>query len=223
MRSMILAMALAASSLSAATILGLGAEADYYSAEATGYLSYTDNGTTTNTRFGNESVDTYQVGVYFEHPVPLLPNIRLDLTPEAKLKGLDGLTASTVSLDQMDVTPYYEIIDTAIDIDVGVTFKIIQGDIKGNVNQSFNVVIPMGYAGIGVDIPGTGIRIAGDMKYIRDSGDSFYDSRIKASLDLAAGLAVEAGYRREKLDLDRFDIRSNMTIEGPFVGMNYRF
>jgi len=220
---MILALTLGASTLSAATILGLGVEADYYNAEASGHFSYTDNGATTNTRFSNTSEDTYQVGVYFEHPVPVLPNIRLDLTPEAKFSGLDGATATTISLDQMDITPYYEIVDTVIDFDLGVTFKVIQGDIKGTVNQDFNVVIPMGYAAVGVDIPGTGIRVAGDIKYVSYSGDSFYDSRIKASMDLAAGLAVEAGYRRESLELDRFDIRSDMTIEGPFVGMNYRF
>lgn len=223
MRSMILAMMFGASSLSAATILGLGVEADYYNAQASGHFAYTDNGVTTNTRFADTSEDTYQVGVWFEHPVPVLPNIRLDLTPEAKFAGSDGGIVSTLALDQMDITPYYEILDNVIDFDLGVTFKVLQGDIKGSVNQDFNVVVPMGYAAVGVDIPGTGIRIAGDIKYVSYSGDSFYDSRIKASLDLAAGLAVEAGYRRESLELDRFDIRSDMTIEGPFIGMSYRF
>lgn len=220
----LLSLCTAAVMASASVIIGTGIEVDYYNPAASGDFSYTDNGITTRTHFNSESQSAYQVGVYFEHPVPILPNIRVDLTPETTFSGLDGATVSKVSISQTDIIPYYEILDNVVDLDLGVAFRVFDGKVEGTVNQSISQVIPMAYAAVGADIPGMPIRIAGDIKYAGYNGDSLSDMRIKAVWKIMAGLQAQAGYRQGSLDVnDRFDLNSNVTIKGPFVGVGYTF
>lgn len=211
----------AAAVTSAATLLGFGAEMDSYNPTASGDFNYK----TTMTHFNNERHSGYQVGLYLEHPVPLLPNIRLDLTPEASFTGSDGAAGTNkVSLNQTDITPYYEILDNVVDLDIGITFKVVDAKIQGAVNQEFSEVIPMGYLSVGIDLVGTGLRIAGDVKYIEYKGDSLGDSRIKAVWNINKLLQAQAGYRYETLKINNhFDVNSNSIIEGPFIGLGATF
>ncbi|MGZ8548067.1 MAG: TIGR04219 family outer membrane beta-barrel protein [Sulfuricurvum sp.] len=225
MKKALLAMCLGVSVASAATILGLGVEADYYAPTASGDFSYTNNSITTHTHFNEESESTYQVGVYFEHPIPLIPNFRLDLTPEASFSGSDGsLGTNKVSVSQTDITPYYEILDNVVDLDIGVTFKVLDIKVEGTTNQEVTETIPMGYVAAGVDIPGTGLRIAGDVKHIYYKGDSFTDARIKAVIEFPAGLQAQGGYRYESLKIsDHYDMNADVKFQGPFIGLGYTF
>lgn len=220
-RSAILAVCLMSASASAATILGFGAETDYYTPSASGDFDYKN----TQTRFNSDDESGYQVGLYLEHPIPLLPNVRVDLTPDTSFSGSDGLGGTNkVSFEQTDITPYYEILDNVVDIDLGVSFKIIDATIEGAINDSFSEVIPMGYLGMALTPPLSPLSIEGSVKYIGYNGDSLTDARIKVLWKIAAGLGAQAGYRYESLDIkDRFDTNTNVTFKGPFVGLNYRF
>ncbi|HBM35920.1 TIGR04219 family outer membrane beta-barrel protein [Sulfuricurvum sp.] len=220
-RSAILAVCLMSASASAATILGFGAEADYYTPSASGDFDYKN----TQTRFNSDDESGYQVGLYLEHPIPLLPNVRVDFTPDTSFSGSDGLGGiNKVSFEQTDITPYYEILDNVVDIDLGVSFKIIDATIEGAINDSFSEVIPMGYLGMALTPPLSPLSIEGSVKYIGYNGDSLTDARIKVLWKIAAGLGAQAGYRYESLDIkDRFDTNTNVTFKGPFVGFNYRF
>lgn len=220
-KSILMSLCLLSINASAAMVLGFGAEADAYNPVASGDFNYK----TTNTHFNNERNTGYQIGLYLEHPVPLLPNIRLDLTPESSFTGSNGLGGiNKISFDQTDITPYYEILDNVVDLDLGVTFKVLDAKIEGAVNQEFSEVIPMGYLSAGIDLEGTGLRIAGDVKYIEYKGDALGDSRIKAVWHINQFLQAQAGYRYERLRIkNRFDVNSNMTIEGPFIGLGATF
>lgn len=220
-KSLLTAMCLASVNVSAAMILGFGAEVDYYNPTASGDFNYK----ITTTHFNNQSQSGYQIGLYLEHPVPLLPNIRLDLTPEASFSGSNGLGGTNkVSFDQSDITAYYEILDNVVDLDIGVTFKVLDGKVEGALNQEFSEAIPMAYLGAGIDLMGTGLRIAGDVKYIEHKGDSFGDSRIKAVWSINKMVQLQGGYRYETLKInDHYDINSNVVIEGPFIGMGVTF
>ncbi len=220
-RSLILAAALVTANAHAAMILGFGAEADYYAPSASGSFDYKS----TQTDFSNDEESGYQIGAYFEHPVPVLPNLRVDLTSESSFSGTDGgVGVNKVSFQQIDITPYYEILDNIVDIDLGVTFKVFDGKVEGAINEDFSEVIPMGYLGAALSVPGTPVSVAGSVKYIGYSGDSFTDARIKASWDIAAGIQAQAGYRYESLKIDdRFDMTTDVTFKGPFVGMGFTF
>jgi outer membrane protein len=215
-KSVLTALCLASVNVSAAMILGFGAEVDYYHPTASGDFNY--KSTTTN--FLNDSESSYQVGVYLEHPVPFVPNLRVDYTPDTSFSG----SGNKVTFNQLDVTPYYEILDNVVDIDLGVSFKVLDGRVTGTADESFNQVIPMGYLGAAAMIPGIPFSVAASVKYIGFSGDALSDARIKAVWKIAAGLQAQAGYRQESLRInDRFDMNTNMTIKGPFVGLGYTF
>ncbi len=215
-KSALLAFGLMAANASAAMILGFGVEADYLAPAASGNFTY--KGSTT--AFDGATESAYQIGAYLEHPIPLVPNLRLDYTSDMTFSGM----GNDVSLKQLDVTPYYEILDNVVDIDIGVTAKTINGKTKGSTEQTFNVVIPMGYVGAAIMVPGTGFNVEGSVKYIGFNGDSLTDARIKAGLKIAAGLQVNAGYRYEAMKVsDHFDIKADATFKGPFVGLGYTF
>lgn len=209
---------------SASTLLGFGIEADYYSPEAKGDFRYTDNGVTSATHFNGDNDSQYQVGLYLEHPVPMLPNLRADFTPETSFTGTDSIAGTnTVKFSQIDTTLYYELLDNVVDLDIGLTGKYVKGDVSGTVNQSFNVIIPMVYVAAGVKIPALPVRLDADLKYVGYSGNSVSDMRIKAAWNVFAGLEAVAGYRYESLKLDENDIYSTLKIQGPFIGVGYRF
>ena len=215
-KSALLAFVLATVNVSAATILGFGVEADYFAPAATGDFQYK----TSRTTFNGNTESGYQIGAYLEHPIPMLPNLRLDYTSDVTFSG----QSNDVSMKQMDVTPYYEILDNIVDIDIGMTVKTLNGKTKGAVEESFNAVIPMGYLAASVMAPGTGFSVAGSVKYINISGDSMTDARIKAVMKIVAGVQAQVGYRYESLKLDnRFDLTTNATVKGPFVGLGYSF
>jgi len=220
-KSALLALCLGVSAASAATILGFGAEVDYYSPTASGDFQYK----TTPTTFSSDKESAYQIGLYFEHPVPMLPNLRIDYTPDTSFSGSNGAAGTNkVTFNQLDVTPYYEILDNIVDLDIGVSFKILDGKVAGLVNESFNQVIPMGYLGAGVSIPAMPLSFSGSVKYVGFSGDSLTDARVKAVWNVFAGLQAQAGYRYESIEIkDRFDMKSNVAFKGPFVGVGYSF
>lgn len=215
-KSAFLALCLASVSASAAMILGFGAEADYFAPKANGDFAYQG----INSTFTGDNASSYQLGLYLEHPVPLLPNLRIDLTPNAAFSG----SGNKVTFNQTDVTPYYEVLDNIVDIDVGVTFKVLDGKVEGTgIDKSFNQVIPMGYLGAAAMLPGLPLSFAGSVKYVGFNGDSLSDAQIKAIWKVIAGLQVQAGYRQESLKIDHFDIKSDVTFKGPFVGVGYSF
>ncbi len=220
-KSILTALCLVSVNASAAMILGFGVEADSYNPTASGDFIYK----TTTTHFNNERHSGYQVGLYLEHPAPLLPNIRLDLTPESSFTGSNGAGGiNKVTFNQTDITPYYEILDNVVDLDVGITFKVVDAKIEGTLSQEFSEVIPMGYVSAGISLVGTGLRIAGDVKYVEYKGDSLGDSRIKAVWNINKLFQAQVGYRYQTLKInDHFDLNSNITIEGAFIGLGATF
>lgn len=225
MKKALLALCIGSVMASATTIAGFGVEADYYVPEAKGDFRYTDNGVLTSTSFNGDDDSSYQLGLYFEHPIPMLPNVRADFTPETSFVGdnSSGAGNNTVKFSQIDTTLYYELLDNIVDLDIGLTGKFIDGKVTGAANQSFDVLIPMVYVGAGVKIPALPIRLDADIKYVGYSGNSVSDMRIKAVWEVLAGFEAVAGYRYESLKLDEDDIYSTLKIQGPFIGVGYRF
>ncbi len=226
MKKILTTLCLSASIASASMLLGFGVEADYYAPEATGTFNYSDKGFATSTVFDGESADSYALSAYFEHPIPIIPNFKIDYIPESKFSGSNGSSGTNeVTFSQLDVTAYYEILDSIVDLDIGVTGKIIDGSVKstGLVEQDGQFVVPMGYVGASVSIPALPIRVDADVKYISYDKNSVSDMKIKVAWEVIMGLEIAAGYRYENLQLDDSDVYSDLKIQGPFVGVGYRF
>ncbi len=181
-----------------------------------------------------------------EHPVPLLPNIRLAFTQNqssgdgtlSKTFNFGGFTFvanekvhTETKLDSYDATFYYEIVDVGMDFDLGLTARYIDGyvDITSlttnrNEKTEFTGLFPMVYANARVPLPFTGLSIGAEGSYITYDGSTLYDLQADVRYEFAMGLGIEAGYRAQKIKLDDVENTStDVDIEGFFVGAVFDF
>jgi outer membrane protein len=181
-----------------------------------------------------------------EHPVPVLPNIRLSKTDLSTTgsgsisvsKTYGGVTytaAETLStelvLDQTDLALYYELLDNdLVGFDLGLNLKNISGkasvtgSVSGTASDSFDVTVPMLYAGLEVGLPLTGLSIGADGSYIGYDGNSLTDvtAYIRYTSDYFFG--VEAGVRTISLELDDVDSTyGKLDFDGPYVSLFLQF
>src|SRR5690606_18764663 len=114
-----------------------------------------------------------------EHPVPYLPNIRLgqtNLTHDGfgvlHFLGTDYAFRGTIDLSHTDVTGYYEVLDNIVSLDLGLTARIFDGEIKTDFIAStipLDSVYALLYANVQVDIPATGLALGAIMN-VGDNG-----------------------------------------------------
>jgi outer membrane protein len=191
-----------------------------------------------------ESQDTSAyVWALVKHPIPVVPNLRLEyvnIASEGTASGFwDGNTAtgkSTLDMQQIDVIPYYNILDNTFwaSIDLGLDVKIVNLGYKVDATPSAydykkTLPIPMGYARVRVQIPTTGVGVEGDIKYISNGTSTFSDARAKVDYTFKAfpivQPAVEVGYRVQKIKIDEssVDIKTDIDFSGFYAGMMVRF
>jgi len=181
---------------------------------------------------------------YIEHPVPLLPNIRLGTT-SLTLKGSGDASksftfngtpytgtvdiATNLNLDHTEIGFYWNILDNVVGLDLGINAKFFDGGItitsaEGNISDVFDETVPMLYAGIQVAMP-YGLQLSGDLSYISFDGSSFTDTLIKLSYTTDFNLGLDVGYRSFVLDYE--DTTANeyvdIDISGIFVGAHLAF
>lgn len=181
-----------------------------------------------------DSDSGYQAYVAFEHPVPLLPNVRVatisfdtdgsgtigsDFTFGGITIPAGASTATTLDYQHTDVTLYYELWDTGFDLDLGLTARnldvatdvryAMQGAGSGEASERFNEWVPLIYGAGRVDLPLTGLYAAASVQGIGYSDSSFLDYQVSLGWTfglVALDLGVEVGYRVLSLDLDEKDV-----------------
>jgi outer membrane protein len=185
-----------------------------------------------------------------EHPIPLVPNIKLVRTTlntsgtsviESQFDFgdevfLENTTISNeVDLTTIDYILYYEILDNdLVSIDIGISGKQLDGelfvaDANGHsAQQDVDVIIPMGYAKIQVGLPFTGLSINGEGSMLAIGDDSFSDYQIALSYSfvetLALDMSIQAGYRSTEIDLnDVEDIYVDLQFDGAYIGIEFDF
>lgn len=191
---------------------------------------------------GNES--NVVLWAALEHPLPGLPNIKLQYTPiDVSGRGsldqtlsFDGLVfpageavRSELRVDQLDVIFYWELLDQLLALNLGVNVKVLNGELRVTAlsggeryHEDLPTAVPLLYlhtgfalpAGLGLDLEASGIAYDGD-RY----------------LDLRAGLAwrlsmleLQIGYRLQQLQLDDLggaDV--DIEIAGLYAGAALRF
>ncbi|GGA81061.1 outer membrane protein [Neiella marina] len=245
MKNKILAAALIAAFPSLAqadTFAGIYAGVQYWDMDAQGEF-----GTSSSTQeYDLSDEGKASIWLAVEHPVPLLPNLKLrynqmDTDGFADVEDFEfgGITYNGEStldaeLDHADIIMYYELFDNPLtSLDVGLNLKY--GDYKVTVvgevevddttvtatsKESYKGVIPMLYGATELGIPGTGFSIYGEANWIGVGDYSAYDVQVGTQYLLIDNLAVEAaiqlGYRKVKFDLDDVD---DLTIDAEFDGI----
>jgi len=173
---------------------------------------------------------------YFEHPLPILPNIKVGYTEfghsgagvinknfefGGKIYTIGSNIDSAFDLKMYDLTLYYELLDNWINIDAGLNVKYIDGaiSVKNNTGLSestdFQVPVPMLYAKARFDVPTTDLSFQAEGNYVTYDGNRLYDAEVGVRYTLALGLGLEAGYKTMKLKLDDVD---DLSMDTDFSG-----
>jgi len=185
--------------------------------------------------------DDSGLSVYFvlEHPVPLLPNVRLQRTEldtsavkalnaqvefdgEVYLVGAD--VTSALDLSHTDATLYYEVLDNLVSLDVGLTVRKFDGGIKlsaagASSGGDLDDIVPLVYAAARVDLPFTGLYAAVDVNALSSGDASLVDYEASLGMELAMGLGLKLGYRNFDLDYeDDPDEKADVQVSGLFLG-----
>ena len=191
-----------------------------------------------------EHVNTYYY-IALEHPVPMLPNIRLmqsninsqqtaTIFTAFTLDGTAFVSGNTVNSDidlsYTDATLYYEVLDNWINLDLGVTARKFKGYVqaasateskKTNIDQT----LPLAYAKLQFDLPFSGLSAGVEGNYISYSDNklSDYSAKLSYLFDSSFDLGVEVGYHKMSLTVDESDIKADVNLKGPYAALIAHF
>ncbi len=248
-RTLPLLAALLAPNLAAADALGVWVGADYWKYDIGGTVRYKSNNSSddidANRDLGYDDSSLTSFYVTFDHFVPMLPNVRIRrtnidddangrLTRSVTYGGItfnvNEAVSSRVQLDQTDVTLYYRILDNVVSLDLGLNAKYldieatVSGAVSGTESATVSGWVPMIYAGVGADLPFTGLSATADVSAIGYQNNRFYDFNARVSYDTPWYVGVSAGYRKLKLNLDDFDgSYADIEFDGPYAGAYLHF
>jgi outer membrane protein len=235
--------------LSAADTLGVRVGANYWNYDISGTARYQTRDSANNIDVNKDlGYDDGNLGYYYislEHPVPLLPNVRIsktDIDEDANGRLTNTVrygdiifqanedVSSKVQLDQTDIILYYSLLDNVVNLDLGLNAKYIDskaritGAISGTQTADVSGWVPMAYAGVGVDLPLTGLSVSADGAYVKYESSSFYDVTVRATYTSPWFVGADVGYRKIKLDLDDFDDSfADVEFDGPYAGLYLHF
>ncbi|MCM0611791.1 TIGR04219 family outer membrane beta-barrel protein [Marinobacter sediminum] len=243
MRKLMVAMGgsmILAAPLAQADVVGLGASVSYWDSELSGKASDSGDVVDVENNLNLDSDSNANASLYFEHPVPVLPNVRLNYTLveqsgrgqlDADFGGiiLGSDVQSDLDLEQLDLTLYYEVLDNWANLDLGLTARDLSGELivqqVGGTQVSktkIDGVLPMGYLAARFDLPLTGVSLGAEGNFISFDGDSIHDFNAYGQYEIAV-LQLRAGYRQMSIDYEDGNERLDVDIDGPFISAGVAF
>lgn len=236
MRKAVLLSVMAACGLSygtaqADTFFGAYAGAQIWSMETDGKL--VSNNVETSVFYDDERRGSFYVAI--EHPVPMLPNLRV-IRSNMETKGGTGLTG-TLDLKSTDYVLYYELFDNEVlSLDAGISGKDIDGDLSfenkavPNSKQSKSVseIIPMLFARGEIGLPGTSFGLMAQVSTQPFGSENSYDYQAALTYDLLDNMAmdtkIQLGYRQFSLEVDELkNLSPELEFSGEFLGLEVHF
>jgi outer membrane protein len=245
--SQLLSAAIALTPLTAAAdFMGLYLGAGSWQSAPAGGIGRTDIDLESTLNLEEESNGFAYMAI--EHPLPLLPNLRLQHS-EMNWTGSALITAGTdlngnpfttsqqadISLDltHTDATFYYELLDNIIDLDLGVTARLFDGEasLVGSTQQEtieLEAVVPMLYGKLGVAVPTTGLVAEVSANWINVDEFRLVDWSAQLNYEFDVLPAMDAGiilgYRSQLIELDDLDeLQSDAKFEGYFLALQLHF
>ena len=169
----------------------------------------------------------------FEHPIPVIPNIKIKQTSMSTEGDTGSVTTgfkfggetfnatandveSEMDLSHTDFTLYWSLPLPIVTVDFGLTARQFDGSVKLmsqtaglDAEADVDAIVPMAYGRVGVDIPLTGLSVGGDVNYIGmgNSGVTDFDVNLTYVLPVIPPLDVglTAGYRSFSFEIDPDD------------------
>ena len=231
--SLLLAVLYSASA--SADFLGVYVGGGSWNHDPSGDFNTTQTGSTNidmKSNLGLSDESEAYVWAAFEHPIPFLPNIRLEKTSlghtgTAGSVNFNGVTvngAATISLDSTDAILYYRLLDNWVNFDLGLNLRKIDGEFAiGSESVSVSESIPMLYMAAQFDLPFSGFSVGADYSLVSYSGSKYDDLRLRALYEMGV-VGFEVGLRTTTLELDDVDnINAKIDFDGIMLGMFLHF
>lgn len=228
---------LAVSVTAQADVVGGTLEASYWYAGLSGYAEKGADRVDAEDDLNFDNDSFFELTASIEHPVPVLPNIKLrytdlDQTEKSNIgssfDGVSGDIETNLDLSHYGAVLYYEILDNWVSVDLGLDVRKFNGQLKlsDNNNESLTDIdetLPLGYIAAEFAMPFTDMSFAVEISAISYSGNSVHDAR--ARLRQGFGLAfVELGYRQLGIKLDDVsDLDVDMDLSGIYVSTGLDF
>ncbi len=200
--------------------------------------------------FEDETQNSYYIAI--EHPVPLVPNIKVKHNEMAtfgdtllnstfefggEIFNVNSRLGTDIDLTNTDYVFYYEVLDNdLVTLDLGINAKRVKGtlavadqnDPTINGRESFSGYVPMLYGNVEIGLPFTGLGVFADGSMLSVGGHTLYDYEAGVAYtfvdNVAIDLTVQLGYRSIKLELDDLDdIDTNLDFDGVFLGLEAHF
>lgn len=202
------------------------AGASMWNAEATGSVEDSSSSSfDLDDDLGIDSETNNVLFVAFEHPIPVLPNIKIMKTD----LDFSGSNSSEIDLSHTDLTMYWGVPLPIpyVDINFGLTARQFDGSVDvptGPIDENLNVIMPMGYLNVDIGTP-FGIYARADLNAISYDGNGVTDTAIALGYTLPIPLVdvnLEAGHRSINLttDEDTVDVETDIDVSGMFFGLN---
>lgn len=219
------ALTLGLSSFAQADFIGLKGDVSYWNIDGKANID--------EKHLSDQDIDsdsTVQASVAFEHPIPIIPNVKLKYTKlDTETESSIDLAKTKINLDHTDLIFYYEILDNVVKADVGVGATKLNGTVK-QFAQSVDVdeYAPIIYAEAGAKLPFTGLSAKAEATYTNVNDVKITDAQAELQYDfiqsIAVDLGLKAGYRILNIELDDLDNRDmKFEFKGPYVGLNAHF
>ncbi len=226
--------------LSTADVLGFSVGAQYWHYDLDGQVrSPISNDSPANIDFsGNSDLNPY---VQFEHPVPFVPNFRLQrnsiqaqgmipLSDPNTMNGQGMMVLGDLDFSHTDLMLYYEVLDNWLNLDLGLSFKYFDGYQRFQYQNSiddesdFDDLIPMAYVKGQIDLPFTGFSALVTVEALSFDSNHVTDLDLAVRYENALGLAADLGYRNFDIDLKEInDYKSDLAADGLYLGVSFNF
>ena len=185
--------------------------------------------------------------VSFEHPIPVIPNIKiqktdLDLTGDGTVNytflntSFTGNTDSQFDLSHTDLTLYWGVPLPIpfFDINFGLTARQFDGNVSvteksnptNSAEEKLDFTIPMGYLNVDFDSH-FGVYARAELNAIGYDGNSILDTTFALGYTLPLPIPMldinlEAGHRSISLKTteESVDIDTDVQVSGMFAGLN---
>ena len=241
-KSTLCALTLAAmpSFASADTIFGLYLGAGSWQSEFSGdFNTLTDGDIDIENDLGLSDDSTNILWVALEHPIPLVPNIKVRSTGlkiDDSKTLTQGITFSSsaiptgtnvttnLDLSHNDAILYYEILDNWISIDVGFTVRQFDGEVEvaGAPSITIDETIPLLYAMGQFDLPFSGFYAGFEANAIGFNDSGVTDLTVKLGYESGLRLGAELGFRTFNITLDEVNtLSSDIDISGIYAAITF--
>ncbi|WP_426416219.1 TIGR04219 family outer membrane beta-barrel protein [Aestuariirhabdus sp. LZHN29] len=234
-----------AANVSADTVLGVYAGAGYWDVDYSGDIGKSRAKLST---LGIKDDDHNFYYIALEHPLPLLPNVRLqynDISTRSSASlasnsvvlgnayGAGSTLRTELDLTHTDAVFYYEVLDNWLNLDVGASVRKFDGFAKTtdgttSSRKDLDGYRPMGYLKAQGDLPLSGFSVAAEANVLRGLDDEITDYSVKLAYttDIVPlfDIGAELGYRSMELKLEDLDqLETNLKVDGPYAGISFHF